>query len=721
MSFDYDTIRARKHESGTQWAAYSDLFMVLAFVFLLMYMVSSLRTGMISVTSHAQIEEVKQELKLYESVKNQYLEQESGEREKKIYNEILSQISLLETEANENKNRLAQESEQQRMRETSLNQYQQLIVEMINANTIAKAEASKKFISERQQKELLEKDIEQQSTELATLEDQLNMEVSEKAELKSTQAQETATLQSKIQDMTIKREQSLDQLAQLEEKLEIEAAAKAALEGTLEAESRSLETKIQELTENRAKAQVQLATLEQRLEAEAAEKAALESTLVQETTTLQGKIQELTSSREQNQNQLASLEQQLISGEAEKAALRKTLQQETKNLEGIIQELTGKQEESENLLASLEQKLRMEAADKADLEATLSKEKQGLEGQLEELSGKQNQSQAELASLAAILAKEAEEKAALKNASAEEIGELEEKFAALKGDYDKKQGELESLADDIESGKKEISDLEQAHASQLGELENQYQGLKDKYDGNLDKVAQLDSDLGAAQRNLKKTAENLSSTQDRLSDKSGELQEALQLVKRRQVLAKKIQDNFYKNGIAAEVDGNSGDVILDFGEDYFETNSHQLKTGMEKTIRKAIPVYAQSLFADESLNSKISSVEIIGFASPTFGGKPVDPRNMSEENRKAINYNLDLSYKRARSIFRFAFDTGNFRFDYQDTMLPLLNVTGRSFFAEDIDPNDLGNLTIDEFCGQYNCSKSQRVIIKFGLQEKGES
>ena len=75
MSFDYDTIRARKHESGTQWAAYSDLFMVLAFVFLLMYMVSSLRTGMISVTTHAQIEEVKQELQLYESVKNQYLEE----------------------------------------------------------------------------------------------------------------------------------------------------------------------------------------------------------------------------------------------------------------------------------------------------------------------------------------------------------------------------------------------------------------------------------------------------------------------------------------------------------------------------------------------------------------------------------------------------------------------------------------------------------------------
>ena len=37
-------------------------FMVLAFIFLIMYMVSGLRTGMISVSSHAEIKEVKQQL-----------------------------------------------------------------------------------------------------------------------------------------------------------------------------------------------------------------------------------------------------------------------------------------------------------------------------------------------------------------------------------------------------------------------------------------------------------------------------------------------------------------------------------------------------------------------------------------------------------------------------------------------------------------------------------
>jgi hypothetical protein len=70
VSFDYKDIRARQQAGETQWASYSDLFMVLAFIFLLMYMVSSLRTGMISVTSHAEVKQVKQQLKIYETVKD---------------------------------------------------------------------------------------------------------------------------------------------------------------------------------------------------------------------------------------------------------------------------------------------------------------------------------------------------------------------------------------------------------------------------------------------------------------------------------------------------------------------------------------------------------------------------------------------------------------------------------------------------------------------------
>ena len=44
MSFDYDRIKA-KDEGGSHWATYSDLFMVLSLVFLLLYVTASLRSG----------------------------------------------------------------------------------------------------------------------------------------------------------------------------------------------------------------------------------------------------------------------------------------------------------------------------------------------------------------------------------------------------------------------------------------------------------------------------------------------------------------------------------------------------------------------------------------------------------------------------------------------------------------------------------------------------
>jgi hypothetical protein len=153
VSFNYDTIRAKKPPGGAQWASYSDLFMVLAFIFLLLYMVASLRTGMISITTHAQIQEVKEELEIIQAVKSQYLEEKSNAQEKRVYDEILDQIYLLETESSEKKNRLAKEFNEQKLRESALNQYQQMIVAMIEANAVARAEAAKKFVSEKQQKE----------------------------------------------------------------------------------------------------------------------------------------------------------------------------------------------------------------------------------------------------------------------------------------------------------------------------------------------------------------------------------------------------------------------------------------------------------------------------------------------------------------------------------------------------------------------------------------
>ena len=271
----------------------------------------------------------------------------------------------------------------------------------------------------------------------------------------------------------------------------------------------------------------------------------------------------------------------------------------------------------------------------------------------------------------------------------------------------------------MKSGTDKIEELEKAHSDNVAELGNRIDELKTSYAGKRGEADKLNSDLGNAQRDLSETADRLHAAEEKLAETSVKLANAVKQARRRKDMAEHIRENFKKDGINADVDSITGDVILDFGSDYFADNSDDLKGGMEGTLRKAIPVYAQSLFGNKQLAKQIASVEIIGFASPTYGGRPVDPTSLSSKDRAAVNYNLDLSYRRARSIFDYVFDTTNMKFNYQSTMLPLIKVTGRSFFSEEIKAGDPGKLSIDEFCGQYNCSKSQRVIIRFGLSEYG--
>jgi hypothetical protein len=111
-------------------------------------------------------------------------------------------------------------------------------------------------------------------------------------------------------------------------------------------------------------------------------------------------------------------------------------------------------------------------------------------------------------------------------------------------------------------------------------------------------------------------------------------------------------------------------------------------------------------------------VEIVGFSSPTYQGKYVDPSSLDEGARAAVNYNLDLSYRRARSIFQYIFNTDSMSFQHQPELLRLIKVTGRSFLSEDLKGRTLEKgLSRRDFCKQYDCLKSQKVLIKFNIKD----
>jgi outer membrane protein OmpA-like peptidoglycan-associated protein len=197
-----------------------------------------------------------------------------------------------------------------------------------------------------------------------------------------------------------------------------------------------------------------------------------------------------------------------------------------------------------------------------------------------------------------------------------------------------------------------------------------------------------------------------------------DLKETLAQKAERRNLAGRIAESLSKAGINAAVDKETGDVTVQFLEEYFEYGKADLKPKMKEQLEKFFPAYANALL--ERGQGRVASVDIVGFASPTFRGRFVDPSSLSPGDQAAVNFNMDLSYQRAKAIFAYCFDTTKLSFAHQSDLLPLVRVSGRSYLAERRDakartPASQGS---QDYCQVFDCQKSQRVIIKFNLKEE---
>ena len=482
MSFDYDKIK-EKREDQSFWASYSDLFMVMSLVFLLLYVVSSLRNGTYSLQKNLEYERVselnedlKQQLKVYNTLKDDYLQTQASPKQMESYQLLMDQLDLLEDKAKEEKKELRKRALENEKKERALNKYQQLVRNIINSNVMAQATI-------KHRGKLIDK-------------------------VKEESKQQISQLSSKYTDVSKSLQKTKSELSQTQQELLQEGRQKAELVGQLE-------------------------TL-----------------------------------RKQKQEQMQKLERR------------------------YNQEITKKQQQFEQRLS--QQKMSAQAKEKA---------------------------------LREYRSKVAQEKQQLKK-----------------------------------------------------------------------QMASLSQEMKANEKEHKKAKEVLNA---------------------RKEIAEKIKTNFSKAGVKAQVDEKTGDVILNFGDEYFDTGKYNLKPGMKDLLDESIPIYAKSLFEDQKIAEKLSFVEIVGFASPTYRGKFIDPQSMKEEDRQAINYNLDLSYYRARSIFNYIFDQKKMNYQHQKNLRSLVKVTGRSFLAERVgDTRGIASgMSKEEFCETYDCLGAQKVIIKFDLEE----
>ena len=291
---------------------------------------------------------------------------------------------------------------------------------------------------------------------------------------------------------------------------------------------------------------------------------------------------------------------------------------------------------------------------------------------------------------------------------------------------------LDQVAGEAEGLKSKMAGLRAAHDKELAAanaaLEAEFQkgqidaAERTRREGQLRadaarKERELNGKLAGLAGALKETEGKLASTQGALRDTGAALAKAKEEADLRRGIAREIQRGFKAAGIKADIDMQTGEVLLDFGENYFESDSANLKDAMKDIIERAMPVYSKSLFGNPKLADKITTVEVVGFASPTYKGRFVDPNSNKADDKAALKYNMDLSYRRANSIFNYLLET-NGQFDHQKDLLALMKVSGRSFLEVMKVKGGRTPANASEFCKQNDCKKAQRVVVRFSMDGK---
>ena len=173
----FDRKKIGKESQDSMWTSTSDLFLGLSVVFLLLYVSASLKQGTEGFQKQQEYKELtkinqdlKEQIKVYDSLKKNYLETQASEGEKETYQKLMGQLDLLEDESQKEKKELMKQAKQLQDKELALNQYQQIVRNIINSSMLSKSRI-------KQRDTLIEKKevvIDQKNTEIDSLSQQID-------------------------------------------------------------------------------------------------------------------------------------------------------------------------------------------------------------------------------------------------------------------------------------------------------------------------------------------------------------------------------------------------------------------------------------------------------------------------------------------------------------------------------------------------------------------
>lgn len=308
-------------------------------------------------------------------------------------------------------------------------------------------------------------------------------------------------------------------------------------------------------------------------------------------------------------------------------------------------------------------------------------------------------------------------------ATSEQLNQTQGQLSTTQGLLEKKEGEVKGLYGALQKqtaeGQEKIASLQAGFAAEKARERAAFDAElgRNKAMSAAERARREGEFKAALAAKEKEFGNKMAALGGQLKDTEGQLAKARSELEARRAVADEVKKGFAKAGIKADIDMETGDVVLDFGQAYFDSDSDHLKHEMKNVLEKAMPIYSKSLFGNPKISDKITAVEIVGFASPTYKGRFIDPKSPKPEDRQAIKYNMDLSYRRANAIFGYVLDDKNLKFEHQKELVSLMKVSGRSFL-EVMNVNTRNVANANEFCKQNDCKKAQRVIIRFNVDQK---
>jgi chromosome segregation ATPase len=617
MSFHYS--KSGHHgQSESFWTSNSDLFLGLSSIFLLLYVVSSLRSGADGVNNanenkklKVQIQDLQNQLKTYESVKDQYLQSQATKSEKDEYVELMDKLTLLQEEAKNEKDSLAKQAQDHAKKENALNKYQQMVRNIINSNKMAQTKISNRNEVITEKEEVIDEKNDTITAQTGKITN-LNQDIAQKENL--------------IKNKDNQIDQINDHLSQ----------------------------KMKELKRTYKQAKL-------------SQKA------------YQLKMKQLQNEADQK---VSAIEEQKLAIEKQKKMTFAELQKAKNNLNQTKAQLEQTSNQLQNTKGELDTTKGQLSSTKGQLEQTV--------GELDQTQGQLNSTKGQLEKTRGQLDKKSLEIANLSNKLGSAAADTKAKMDALNAQFNADRAAEKAAFEGALRKQKNLSE------SEIARREGQFKAEAD-----------------AKQR---KMAGEMAGLAGQLKNTEGQLNAVKAELQARKKIAQEIKKGFDKIGVKADIDLESGDVLLDFGQAYFDNDSAQLKADMQNVLKKAMPIYSKSLFGNPAVSSQISAVEVIGFASPTYQGKFVDPNSTKSKDLEALKYNMDLSYKRAKSIFNYILDEKEMNFEHRKTLVPTLKVSGRSFL--DLMKMDRNVASAEDYCKKNDCKKAQRVIIRFSMDKK---